>query len=99
MLRFIQEQPGTADESEWRHEYRLRMFHWAAEGVRSEFTSPTWDAFWRTAVGNEPVDAVAKSMKLSASAVYIARSRVIARLRAQVDTATGDWEDLQVEMA
>ena len=86
-------------EYEWNHEYRLRMFHWAAETVRGEFRAPTWEAFWQTAVLNRPVGDVARGLGLSEGAVYIARSRVIARLRAHVEAATGDWADLEVAAA
>jgi hypothetical protein len=49
--------------------------------------------------GLQAADAADVTQGLSEGAVYIARSRVIARLRAQVETATGDWTDLQVTAA
>ncbi|HZW34483.1 MAG TPA: sigma-70 family RNA polymerase sigma factor [Isosphaeraceae bacterium] len=66
-------------------EYRRRLFQWAAEEVRGEFTPPTWQAFWRTAVEGRPPAAVAVELGLSAGAVYIARSRVLARLRRRIE--------------
>ncbi|MGP0067700.1 MAG: hypothetical protein ACLQGP_29405 [Isosphaeraceae bacterium] len=30
-------------------EYRRRLFRWAADEVKDEFTPKTWDAFWQTA--------------------------------------------------
>lgn len=99
MFRRIQEQPAGEEESEWNHQYRLRMFHWAAETVRGEFQAPTWEAFWQTAVLNRPVGDVARGLGLSEGAIYIARSRVIARLRARIEAATGDWADLEVAAA
>ena len=62
-------------------EYRRSLFHRAAEQVRDEFRESTWRAFWRTGVeGREPAE-VAQELKLSVGAVYIAKSRVMARLR------------------
>ena len=65
-------------------EYRRRAFRWAADEVRGEFTATTWQAFWMTAVeGRAPADAAAE-LGLSVGAVYIARSRVLARLKARI---------------
>jgi RNA polymerase sigma-70 factor (ECF subfamily) len=41
----------------------------------------TWQAFWKTAVENKPGEQVAKELGISVAAVYIAKSRVIYRLR------------------
>jgi RNA polymerase sigma-70 factor (ECF subfamily) len=62
-------------------EYRREMFRVAAAQARDSFSSSTWDAFWRTAVLAESVDAVAASLSLSPGAVYIARSRVTSKIR------------------
>ncbi|HAV65250.1 MAG TPA: sigma-70 family RNA polymerase sigma factor [Verrucomicrobiales bacterium] len=99
MMQLIQEQPGSSEELDWDHEYRLRMFHWAADRVRAEFKVPTWEAFWKTAVQNQPIGEVARALGLTEGAVYIARSRVIAKLRLAVEHATGDWDDLRVVAA
>ena len=66
-------------------EYRRRVFRWAAEQVRGEFTPSTWEAFWRTAVEGRRPGEVAADLKLSTGAVYIARSRVLARLRQRIE--------------
>jgi RNA polymerase sigma-70 factor (ECF subfamily) len=72
-------------------EYRRRLFRWAAEDVRREFTPRTWQAFWRTAVEDGSPRAVAAELGLSIGAVYIARSRVLARLRRRVEQL-GEYE-------
>jgi RNA polymerase sigma-70 factor (ECF subfamily) len=75
---------------EWDHEYRLNLFRWAAERVRVEFRENTWQAFWRTAVGGEDAAVVAAALSLTVGAVYIARSRVTARIRKEIETVEGD---------
>lgn len=80
------------DPAEWDHEYRLNLFRWAAERVRVEFRENTWQAFWRTAVGGEEAGAVAAELGLTVGAVYIARSRVTARIRQEVQAVEGDDE-------
>jgi RNA polymerase sigma-70 factor (ECF subfamily) len=77
-------------EAEFAAEFRRRAFRWAAEQVRHEFTESTWQAFWRTGVENRPVAAVARELGLSEGAVYVARSRVLARLRGRVEQLTED---------
>ncbi|MBM4075112.1 MAG: sigma-70 family RNA polymerase sigma factor, partial [Planctomycetes bacterium] len=67
------------------HEYRNELFLWAAQQVRSEFREATWEAFWRTFVLNEPIAEVARELKMTMGNVYVARTRIIARLRQKVE--------------
>ena len=66
-------------------EYRRRLFRWAADQARGEFATTTWQAFWQTAVEGRPPRDVAAELGLSVGAVYIARSRVLARLRRRIE--------------
>ncbi|MBM3998904.1 MAG: sigma-70 family RNA polymerase sigma factor [Planctomycetes bacterium] len=52
--------------------------------VRNEFETKTWDAFWRTTVEGRPVADVAKELEITANAVYLAKSRVLRRLREEL---------------
>ena len=70
-------------------EYKKIVFHRAAESIRHEFTESTWQAFWQTGVENEDIKSVAEQLEISAGAVYIARSRVLARLRERVQEIEG----------
>lgn len=72
-----------ADE-ELEREYQRELFRWAAREVRDEFAETTWLAFWRTAVEGVPIPAVADELGKTVGAVYIARSRVMQRLREKV---------------
>jgi RNA polymerase sigma-70 factor (ECF subfamily) len=82
--RLLQE-PAPDDEiALWEQEYEQRLFDWAAEQVRGYFQDSTWEAFWHTAVEGRAAKDVAERLGLSIGAVYIARSRVLARLREQV---------------
>ena len=77
-------------EAEFAAEFKRQAFRWAAEQVKGEFAESTWQAFWETGVKNRPIDLVAKEVGLSTGAVYIARSRVLARLRERVQQLTED---------
>jgi len=69
-------------------EYEKQIFAWAAAKIEPSFQPNTWQAFWQTAVEHRPVSEVAESLQLSAGAIYMARSRVIARLRKTIELAT-----------
>lgn len=57
--------------------------------MRQDFEEPTWQAFWRTAIDDQPVADVARELGLSAAAVYQAKSRVLRRLREELGGLDG----------
>ena len=71
-------------------EYRNELFDRAAQKARGEFRESTWQAFWRSCVLNEPISDVAESLGMTAGSVYVARSRVISRLRQIVEDCEGE---------
>ncbi len=70
-------------------EYKRILFHRAADSIRHEFSETTWQAFWLTGVESIETKEVAQRLTLSTGAVYIARSRVLARLRERVREIEG----------
>ena len=76
-----QPSPSAEDSELFELEYKRQVFHWAADKVRGEFREPTWAAFWQTGVGGKKAQQVANALGMSVGAVYMARSRVVARLR------------------
>jgi RNA polymerase sigma-70 factor (ECF subfamily) len=65
----------------WDQEHERRLFAWAAEQVQQEVQPATWQAFWRTTVDGNTGKDVAADLGLSVAAVYLAKSRVMARLK------------------
>lgn len=57
----------------------------ALDVVRAEFEPRTWDAFWRIAVDGQTPGDVAAAMNLSMAAVYQSKSRVLRRLRRELN--------------
>jgi len=76
--------PSADDAETWEREYRQARFAWAADRVRPQLQESTWQAFWQTAVEGKPVKEVAQALGVSVVAVYQSRSRVLARLRAEI---------------
>jgi RNA polymerase sigma factor (sigma-70 family) len=70
-----------AERAAWEDDYRHALLACAAERVRPQIQENTWQAFWRTSLEEQPVEAVAAALGMSVGAVYVARSRVMARLR------------------
>jgi RNA polymerase sigma-70 factor (ECF subfamily) len=77
--------PALDESAVFDLEYRRSLFRWAAEQVKSEFRPTTWQAFWKTCVDGLAVKDVAQELELSVGAIYVARSRVMARLRTCVE--------------
>ena len=66
-------------------EYRNHVVRQALHALRGEFPDRTWEAFRRYAVDGEDAVAVAASLGLHVGSVYAAKSRVLARLRAELE--------------
>lgn len=76
--------PEADEAGEWEREYQAALFAWAAEQVRPQVQETTWQAFWQTAVEGKPSKEVADHLGMTTAAVYLAKSRIMARLRAVV---------------
>jgi RNA polymerase sigma-70 factor, ECF subfamily len=95
MVELLDAQPDPQETTaEILAEARKELIRWATEQIRSEFSEATWNAFWQTAIEGVPIAEVAKSTGRSAGAVYVARYRVIARLKEKVLEVSQLW-DLQ----
>ncbi|MEM8668153.1 MAG: sigma-70 family RNA polymerase sigma factor [Planctomycetota bacterium] len=84
-LRILNEQPSQESfEEDWLRQYQEHLFHWAAEQVQGEVEESTWQAFWMTAVENKSASTVAKELKMKVGTVYVAKSRVLTRIRDRI---------------
>jgi RNA polymerase sigma-70 factor (ECF subfamily) len=87
----INEIPHDQDGSSvWDIDYERQLFHYAAKIVKQDFTPVTWQAFWFTAVEGQSGSDVSKQLDLSVAAVYLAKGRVMKRLKDQVKLLVGD---------
>jgi RNA polymerase sigma factor (sigma-70 family) len=82
------EQVSAVDgvERVWEHEYRQSVFRVATGRICHEFQPATWQAFWLTSVEGKKTGEVAQFLGISVGAVYVARSRVLARLKKEIQS-------------
>ena len=73
-------------------EARREVVLWAAEQIQSEFSADTWAVFWRTSVEGVSIADMAAASGRSAGAIYVARFRVISRLKKKVSEVSHHWE-------
>ncbi len=63
------------------------LYRRALDLIRAEFEQPTWESFWRVVGGGQRPADVAAALGLSLNAVYLAKSRVLRRLREELGEA------------
>lgn len=81
-------------EAHWELEHRQRMFEWAAEQIRGNYEKHSWEAFERIALKQEDAATVADSLGMKLGAVYVAKSRITAKLRELIESVAGEWPEL-----
>ncbi|WP_419189192.1 RNA polymerase sigma factor [Stieleria marina] len=66
---------------EFDTQYRQQLFRWAASQVRTRTGELNWIAFWKTSVEGQSIAKVAKELDISEGAIYVARCRILKRIR------------------
>ncbi len=64
-----------------------------ARAVEPEFSSSTWSMFYQTTIDEKPIKVVAEELGRSAGAVYIARCRVLQRIKEHIQSLSSFWSD------
>ena len=75
--------PDNVHEFE-EDEYRRHLVRRALALMQAEFQPVTWKACWEFVVRDRPAAEVAAELGISVNAVYLAKSRVLRRLRAEL---------------
>jgi RNA polymerase sigma-70 factor (ECF subfamily) len=79
------EDPTSGLSQLWDREHDLHVTRKLLDMIEPEFQSNTWTAFRRVALEGESADTVAEALGMSVNAVFIAKSRVLARLRQEAE--------------
>jgi RNA polymerase sigma-70 factor (ECF subfamily) len=80
----------SSSSAEWDVDYQRQVFHAAAERVRGDFGTSAWRAFWQAAVEGRPAKEIAADLGMSQAAVYLAKARVMSRIREELEVLTGE---------
>jgi RNA polymerase sigma-70 factor (ECF subfamily) len=86
MVRTLNQIPESADDPSelFDLERRRELFRWAGRRVREGVSDQSWQAFWLTAVDSLAAPVVATRLGMTVGAVYVARCRVLAKIKAVV---------------
>ncbi len=75
----------AAIDLQWIDEFdkqrREQLFRWAASEVRRKTGELNWMAFWQTSIETRSISQVATELGMSEGAVYVARCRILKRIR------------------
>jgi RNA polymerase sigma factor (sigma-70 family) len=94
-LHSVAEQLDNEMTREFDLEYRRELFWLAADKVRRQVRSNTWEAFRLTAIDEHSIASAARQLGMKEGAVLVARCRVLARLRA----AVAELEDAENDLS
>jgi RNA polymerase sigma-70 factor (ECF subfamily) len=72
-------------ETFWEIEYRQHLVGRALELMQNEFQPTTWKACWEVVITGRPASEVAAELGISVDSVYAAKSRVLRRLRKELE--------------
>jgi len=75
------EDPESALSREWDREHDRHVTQQLLEMIKPYFESSTWLAFQRVALEGVPPEQAAAELSMTVNAVFIAKSRVLSRLR------------------
>jgi RNA polymerase sigma-70 factor (ECF subfamily) len=77
--------PASGLSKQWDREHDEHVVRCALREIEPEFKPTTWRAFLRLVMDEADAETVAAELGLSVNAVFIAKSRVLARLRRELD--------------
>ncbi|QDU63633.1 RNA polymerase sigma factor [Planctomycetes bacterium Pan216] len=81
--------PNSDAARQWNEVYDRQISAQVLETLRGEFEPTTWQAFWRVVVDSEKAATVSAELGISLNAVYLAKSRVLKRLRQERERVVG----------
>ena len=84
------EDPNSALSDLWNREHDEHVMKQILQTLQSEFTETTWKAFELMALEGRSAQETADLLSISSNAVFIAKSRVMGRLRAEADGLIDD---------
>ena len=78
-------EPTVSMDQQWELEHQRQLVELAIANVKPKIEATTWMAFELTAIQALAAEEASKRTGLSVGAVYVARSRVTAKLRVEIE--------------
>ena len=93
MARALADAGEEGPVGQWNQEYRRMAYRRAVQEMELEMAdTPAWEVFRRTILEAEDPESVAAELGMTLGAAYLARSRVLAKLRERIAAIEIDWE-------
>jgi RNA polymerase sigma-70 factor (ECF subfamily) len=73
-----------AVEAFWEHDFQKHLVRRALKVMKAEFQPTTWKACWEMVAGGRSGAEVARELGVTENAVYVAKYKVIRRLRQEL---------------
>jgi RNA polymerase sigma-70 factor (ECF subfamily) len=82
----------TIEDTEgWENHFHSELLQQSLKRVKGSFESETWQIFERIWIKGETASEVANSLGIKIGSVYVAKSRVLKSLRADILMLSDDW--------
>ena len=78
-------------EAKWEEQWRRAVYRQCMVKIRAQFDGKTVEAFELSTRGELPVDEVANRLGTTTNAVYLARHRILKRVREMVPAMEKIW--------
>lgn len=96
LLEHVNATPSEHEQQNWERDYQSQLLAWAIEKIRPEFADRIWRAFEATAIEDLSAKAISEEISMTPNAVWVARHRVMKRLKEKVLSI--DEENWELEM-
>jgi DNA-directed RNA polymerase specialized sigma24 family protein len=83
---------NTAADEQWEREWRLHRLRWALREVAPEFGQTLLAAFQMHVLNQVSVEETAQRLDMTKASVYQAKSRILRRVKEQLDATDPDSE-------
>ena len=87
---------AAQDIAGWDSHFHSELLQHAMKRIQGAFERETWEIFERIWMQGEAAESVARSLNLKIGSVYVAKSRVLKSLRAEVLMLSDDWPTIEL---
>jgi RNA polymerase sigma factor (sigma-70 family) len=84
VLETLDETLAAETDSEWVDDFNAHLLQVAFERIKADFEPTNWRAFEMVWIENKPAAEIASTLGMTPSALYVAKWRVLKRLREEI---------------